>query len=163
MSASTRNSSPSSPLLQILSDRSSDLILVTPPDIEHQYNFNRSGFYFHGWEFENKQNEKHLSRDSSKSAVTVRASLQPTPQIAVDVRNQAVSGWAQSDAGTSQPGKERLVQLLHDNSCKPSAALPSHRMGGFSVSSWLQLLLCIEWPWLELIFLSFKTDDKPEL
>lgn len=47
--------------------------------------------------------------------------------------------------------------------CKPSAALPSHRMGGFNVSSWLQLLLCIIWPWVELIFLSFKTDDKLEL
>lgn len=47
--------------------------------------------------------------------------------------------------------------------CKPSAALPSHRMGGFNVPSWLQLLLCIIWPWVELIFLSFKTDDKLEL
>lgn len=32
--------------------------------------------------------------------------------------------------------------------CKPSAALPSHRMGGFNISSWLQLLLCIVWPWV---------------
>lgn len=67
--------------------------------------------------------------------------------------------------GTSQAGKVCLVQLLHENSLcrKPSAALPSHRMGGFNVSSWLQLLLCIIWPWVELIFLSFKTDDKLEL
>lgn len=64
-------------------------------------------------------------------------------QDAVDVRDKAVSGAVQSYAGTSQAGKECLVQLLHENSCKPSAALPSHRMGGFSVSSWLQLLLCI--------------------
>lgn len=62
--------------------------------------------------------------------------------------------------GTSQAGKVCLVQLLHE---KPSAALSSHRMGGFNVSSWLQLLLCIIWPWVELIFLSFKTDDKLEL
>lgn len=31
--------------------------------------------------------------------------------------------------------------------CKPAAAIPSHRMGGFNISSWLRLLLSIVWPW----------------
>lgn len=87
----------------------------------------------------------------------------PIPQNAVGVWDKAVSAAVQSDdwnipgwksvSGAAAPW-EFLVNHLQ---------LPSHRMGGFNVSSWLQLLLCIIWPWVELIFLSFKTDDKLEL
>lgn len=40
----------------------------------------------------------------------------------------------------------RLEEYIWGGCCrrKPSAALPSHRMGGFYVSSWLPLLPCIE-------------------